>query len=62
MEFTPFELVLGHGVRGPLKLFKKQLLHLSQVHPRCSVFLGFKIICGMLVRLPGIIFTKLRNM
>ena len=26
--FTPFELVFGQEVRGPLKLFKEQLLHL----------------------------------
>ena len=32
--FTPFELVFGHKVRGPLKLFKEQLL---QNKPDASV-------------------------
>lgn len=42
MEFTPFELVFGHEVRRPLKLFKE---HLLQPKPGASMLQyvsGFK--------------------
>ena len=61
LGFSPFELVFGHSVRGPLKLLKEKFLSMDETLLNYySMSLTSEIDCLGHVRLLGLILKRLR--